>query len=245
MTYVIVGSCIKDDSCIEVCPVDCIHPKPGRARLRDRRAALHRPRGLHRLRRLRRGVPGRRDLRRTSRSPRSTSYALELNAEFFAEREHRRAHRRVMAPRATARGDRRRRAGGRVRRRRPPARPRRRGDRPVSSGCPRRGACCAAASRPTTRRSSASRTRSTARRSRRGCRFLGNVEVGTDISHDELMRHYTRGDLRDRRADRQVARHPRRGPARQLGGHRVRRLVQRPPRLPRPRVRPARPGAPS
>jgi ferredoxin/flavodoxin---NADP+ reductase len=25
----------------------------------------------------------------------------------------------------------------------------------------------------------------------RGCRFLGNVEVGTDISHSELMRHYT------------------------------------------------------
>jgi ferredoxin len=29
MTYVIVGSCIKDDSCIEVCPVDCIHPRLG------------------------------------------------------------------------------------------------------------------------------------------------------------------------------------------------------------------------
>jgi len=29
MAYVITGSCIKDDSCIEVCPVDCIHPKPG------------------------------------------------------------------------------------------------------------------------------------------------------------------------------------------------------------------------
>src|SRR5947209_16295629 len=29
MTYVIAGSCVKDDSCIEVCPVDCIHPKPG------------------------------------------------------------------------------------------------------------------------------------------------------------------------------------------------------------------------
>jgi ferredoxin len=28
MTYVIMGSCIKDDSCIEVCPVDCIHPRP-------------------------------------------------------------------------------------------------------------------------------------------------------------------------------------------------------------------------
>src|SRR5207244_1466971 len=24
----------------------------------------------------------------------------------------------------------------------------------------------------------------------RGCRFFGNVEVGTDISHEELMRHY-------------------------------------------------------
>jgi formate hydrogenlyase subunit 6/NADH:ubiquinone oxidoreductase subunit I len=29
VTYVIVGSCIKDDVCIEVCPADCIHPKPG------------------------------------------------------------------------------------------------------------------------------------------------------------------------------------------------------------------------
>ncbi len=29
MTYVIAGSCIKDDACIEVCPADCIHPKPG------------------------------------------------------------------------------------------------------------------------------------------------------------------------------------------------------------------------
>jgi ferredoxin/flavodoxin---NADP+ reductase len=25
----------------------------------------------------------------------------------------------------------------------------------------------------------------------RGCRFLGNVEVGTDVTHDELARHYT------------------------------------------------------
>jgi ferredoxin/flavodoxin---NADP+ reductase len=25
----------------------------------------------------------------------------------------------------------------------------------------------------------------------RGCRFFGNVEVGSDLSHDELMRHYT------------------------------------------------------
>ena len=26
---------------------------------------------------------------------------------------------------------------------------------------------------------------------KRGCRFLGNVEVGVDVSHSELMRHYT------------------------------------------------------
>jgi putative NAD(P)-binding protein len=25
----------------------------------------------------------------------------------------------------------------------------------------------------------------------RGCRFLGNVEIGVDVSHSELMRHYT------------------------------------------------------
>jgi ferredoxin len=31
MTYVIVEPCVeqKDASCVEVCPVDCIHPSPG------------------------------------------------------------------------------------------------------------------------------------------------------------------------------------------------------------------------
>ena len=31
MAYVIAEPCIgtKDNSCVEVCPVDCIHPKPG------------------------------------------------------------------------------------------------------------------------------------------------------------------------------------------------------------------------
>lgn len=28
MTHVILGSCIKDESCVAVCPVDCIHPQP-------------------------------------------------------------------------------------------------------------------------------------------------------------------------------------------------------------------------
>ena len=48
----------------------------------------------------------------------------------------------------------------------------------------------------------------------------------------------TRVRLRVRHGRRQPARHPRRGPARLARGHRVRRLVQRPPRLRRPRVRP-------
>ena len=28
MTYVITQSCCNDASCVEVCPVDCIHPAP-------------------------------------------------------------------------------------------------------------------------------------------------------------------------------------------------------------------------
>lgn len=28
MSYVIVGTCINDAACVDVCPVDCIHPTP-------------------------------------------------------------------------------------------------------------------------------------------------------------------------------------------------------------------------
>ena len=28
MTYVIAAPCVADYSCVEVCPVDCIHPMP-------------------------------------------------------------------------------------------------------------------------------------------------------------------------------------------------------------------------
>lgn len=31
MTYVIVGTCINDSACVDVCPVDCIHPTPREA----------------------------------------------------------------------------------------------------------------------------------------------------------------------------------------------------------------------
>ena len=66
MAYVITEPCIgtKDNSCVEVCPVDCIHPTPDEADYEAARDALHRSRRVHRLRRLRRGLPGRRDLPR-------------------------------------------------------------------------------------------------------------------------------------------------------------------------------------
>lgn len=37
MTYVISGLCAteKDASCVTVCPVDCIHPKPGEGEHED------------------------------------------------------------------------------------------------------------------------------------------------------------------------------------------------------------------
>ena len=67
---------------------------------------------------------------------------------------------------------------------------------------------------------------------RPGFRFLGNVEVGRDLSHDELAGLYDAVDLRVRRAGRPAARDPRRGAPGLVGGDRARRLVQRPPRLP-------------
>ena len=31
MTYVVAAPCVADYSCVEVCPVDCIHPMPDEA----------------------------------------------------------------------------------------------------------------------------------------------------------------------------------------------------------------------
>ena len=66
-----------------------------------------------------------------------------------------------------------------------------------------------------------------------GFRFFGNVEVGRDVTHDELAAALRRGRLRGRRADRPAAWA---SPARTCPGSwpatDVRRLVQRPPRLP-------------
>ncbi len=66
---------------------------------------------------------------------------------------------------------------------------------------------------------------------RDGFRFFGNVKLGEDVSVSDLERHYhaivyTFGAETDRHLGI-----PGRGPARKPRGHRLRRLVQRPPRL--------------
>ena len=79
MTYVITEPCIgvKDASCVDVCPVDCIHATDDDAHV------LHRPRRVHRLRRLRAGVPGDRDLRRGRRAGRPGQKYIQINADYF------------------------------------------------------------------------------------------------------------------------------------------------------------------
>ena len=73
-----------------------------------------------------------------------------------------------------------------------------------------------------------------------GFRFFGGVALGEQISRRGAGGALPRGGLRDRHARRQPPRDPRRGPARLAFRDRVRGLVQRPPRVPRARVRPLR-----
>ena len=76
---------------------------------------------------------------------------------------------------------------------------------------------------------------------REGFRFFGNVEVGSTRLPRGAPRPLRRSPLHGRRPDRPPPRHARRGSARVVGGDRVRRLVQRPSRLPAPAVRPLAP----
>ena len=78
---------------------------------------------------------------------------------------------------------------------------------------------------------------------REGFQFFGNVEIGRDVTVAELEERYHAVISAYGDGDRPPARDPGRGPARLARGDRVRRLVQRPPRLRRPRVRPRRSSA--
>ena len=223
-----------------------LHPPEARgARLRDRRAALHRPRGAAST-----ATPASRPARSTRSSPsferpEKYEYALDAQRASSSPRRARSSARPPDAARAIAGGDRRRGAGRGVRRRRllrAAATPR----STSSSGCPRRGGCCAAASRPTTRRSSACEDtfdRHDARAA--AAASSATSRSGADVSHAELMRHYHAVIYATGAQTDKSLGHPRRGPARELGRHRVRRLVQRPPRLPRRSSSTSRASAPS
>ena len=65
MAYIICEPCIgtKDSACVDVCPVDCIHPRKDEPGFETARDALYSPGRVHRLRRVRAGVSGRSDLR--------------------------------------------------------------------------------------------------------------------------------------------------------------------------------------
>src|SRR3954451_3070123 len=163
-------------------------PEAGRARLRDRGAALHRPGRLHRLRRLRRGVSGGRDLPGL-RGAREVRLRARPERGVLLRPRNRRAHRGVMqrrGPRVAIVG------AGPAGAFAAAALLRARGDAeidlferlPTPWGLLRGGV---APDHQEIKRLEDTFDRETLER---GCRFLGNVEVGVDISHAELMRGY-------------------------------------------------------
>ena len=112
------------------------------------------------------------------------------------------------------------------------------GGRPDRAAADAVGGSCASASRPTTRTSRRSRARS--RRSRSGLASASSATSRREATSRTTSSRtpVRRRRLRGRRADGSPARDPGGGSSGLVGGHRARRLVQRPPRLPGPRVRP-------
>jgi ferredoxin--NADP+ reductase len=84
VTYVIVGSCIKDDACIEVCPVDCIHPKPGSSDFESAEQLYIDPKVCIDCEACVEACPVD-AIFADFEVPEKFDYALDLNAEFFAE----------------------------------------------------------------------------------------------------------------------------------------------------------------
>ena len=85
MTYVITGRCIKDDSCIEVCPVDCIHPKPGDPDFESAEQLYIDPGECVDCDACVEACPVD-AIFAEARVPERHDYALDVNARFFAER---------------------------------------------------------------------------------------------------------------------------------------------------------------
>ena len=87
MTYVITGSCIKDDSCIEVCPADCIHPKPGDPDFESVEQLYIDPATCIDCDACVEACPVD-AIFAEFEIPAKHAYALEVNAQFFAERDN-------------------------------------------------------------------------------------------------------------------------------------------------------------
>ena len=185
-------------------------PVAGRARLRDRRDALHRSGVVRRLRRVRVGVPGRCD--RARHQARCEPAAVRRPQRAVPCRAVRTYPTSKLAPdhadhprdRVRSRGDRRFRAGRHVRRRRA-ADPARRARQRV------REAADAVRSGARGRRARSQDHqvgRHAVRPDRRSARlhFFLNVEVGRHVSHADLLEHhhavlYAVGAPNDRRLD--------------------------------------------
>jgi ferredoxin len=90
MTYVIVGTCIKDDSCIEVCPVECIHPTPDAHDFETAEQLYIDPGACIDCDACVEACPVD-AIFPDFELPEKFAYALELNAEFFAQRDAERA----------------------------------------------------------------------------------------------------------------------------------------------------------
>ena len=181
MAYVIAGNCIKDDACIEVCPVDCIHPIPGAPDFESAEQLYIDPETCIDCDACVEACPVD-AIFAEPEVPDKYDYALDLNAEFFAQRTvSQMSDRRVAVvgagPAGAFAAARLLRMGGgpevdlyeRL---------------PTPWGLLRGGV---APDHHEIKRLDETFDRQVMR-SR--CRFLGNVEVGTDISHADLMRHY-------------------------------------------------------
>ena len=86
MAYVIAEPCIgtKDNSCVEVCPVDCIHPKPGASDFETAEQLYIDPEVCIDCDACVEACPVD-AIFPDFDVPEKHSYALEVNAEFFAE----------------------------------------------------------------------------------------------------------------------------------------------------------------
>ena len=85
MAYIICEPCIgtKDTACVDVCPVDCIHPRKDEDEFAAAELLYIHPGRVHRLRRVRAGVPGRGDLRARRGAREVEAASSQINAEHY------------------------------------------------------------------------------------------------------------------------------------------------------------------